>query len=58
MRWTKIFSQLCVFGLILTSAKVLLTLMLGSFAWTWIIAYWGILTAKNLIDFVGGFLKE
>ena len=50
----KMISQLCIFGLMLIASVVAVGLMKRRNMWKWIIAYWLLLTVKNIIDFVGG----
>ena len=47
-------SQFCVLGLIVIAAVAAFGLMKRRNMWKWIIAYWLLLTVKNIIDFVGG----
>ena len=47
-------SQFCILGLIMIAAVVAVGLMKRHNMWKWIIAYWVLLTVKNIIDFVGG----
>lgn len=49
-----LLSQSCILGLMLIAAVVAFGLMKRRNMWKWIIAYWVLLTAKNIIDFVGG----
>ena len=49
-----LLSQLCVFGLMLIASVVAIGLMKRRNMWKWIIAYWVLLTIKNVIDFIGG----
>lgn len=45
-------------ALVLALAAIALTVCAGLAAgvsmWQWIVAYWAVLTAKNITDFVGG----
>lgn len=50
----KMISQVCILGLIVIAAVVAFGLMKRRNMWKWIIAYWLLLTVKNIIDFVGG----
>lgn len=52
-----LLSQLCVFGLMLIASVVAIGLAKRRNMWKWIIAYWMLLTIKNVIDFVGGITK-
>ena len=47
-------SQFCILGLMLIASLVAVGLMKRRNMWKWIIAYWALLTIKNIIDFVGG----
>lgn len=49
-----LLSQSCIFGLMLIASVVAVGLMKRRNMWKWIIAYWVLLTIKNIIDFVGG----
>lgn len=47
------YSQICVFGLMTVAAVVAIGLMRKRNMWKWIIAYWILLTVKNLCDYMG-----
>lgn len=49
--WHKL-SQACVIALILIAAWVAYRIYAVGQAWVWIIAYWIVLTMKNLCDFL------
>ena len=46
-------SQVCVFGLMLIAGRVAVGLMEKRNMWRWIVAYWVVLTVKNMLDFLG-----
>lgn len=48
------FSQLCVFLLMLNAGIVAVGLSMGVNMWKWIILYWIVLTVKNCADFITG----
>ena len=48
----KLLSQALIFALIIIAAVVAVTIAAGKSAWGIIIAYWGVLTAKNIIDLI------
>ena len=50
-------SQFCILGLIVIATVVAFGLMKRRNMWKWIIAYWVLLTIKNVIDFIGGITK-
>lgn len=46
-------SQICVFGLIIIAAVVSIKQIQKVNAWAWIVAYWILLTFKNIYDWIG-----
>lgn len=46
-------SQICVLGLIGIAAVVSVKQLKKTNAWVWIVAYWILLTIKNLCDWIG-----
>lgn len=50
----KRISSYLVLALAVIAAVVATGLMLGLPMWAWIVGYWLVLTAKNLIDYIGG----
>lgn len=48
----KLLSQALIFALILIAAVVAVTIAAGKSAWGIIIAYWVVLTAKNIVDLI------
>lgn len=52
MKKYKLLSQALIFALIIIAAVVALILAAGKSAWGLIIAYWIVLTAKNIIDLI------
>ena len=48
----KLLSQALIFALILIAAVVAVTIAAGKSAWILIIAYWIVLTAKNIVDLI------
>lgn len=49
----RMISQLLVFALMADALIVCMGLARRRVMWRWIVLYWAILTAKNLVDFVG-----
>lgn len=50
-----LLSQIAIFFLVILSATVFFGLTQGRNMWLFIVCYWGVLTVKNLIDFLGKF---
>ena len=50
----KKLSQALVFLLMMDAAWVFFGLIRGENRWSWICAYWAILTAKNAVDWIVG----
>ena len=48
----RLISQLLVFALMADALIVCVGLARRKVTWRWIVLYWAILTAKNLVDFV------
>ncbi len=53
MNLTKKLSAILVLMLAAIAAVVLIGLVFSRSMWAWIIAYWAVLTVKNVVDFVG-----
>ena len=49
----RLISQLLIFALMADALVVCIRLARKKTAWGLIVLYWAILTAKNLVDFVG-----
>ena len=49
----KMISALLVIALAINAAVVATLLIMGCATWPWIIIYWMILTAKNIVDYIG-----
>lgn len=49
----RIISAALVAGLAAISAAVLGGLAAGRNMWPWIVCYWAVLTAKNIVDWIG-----
>lgn len=49
-------------ALVLALAAIALTVCAGLAAgrnmWPWIVGYWAVLTAKNIVDWLGAYRKE
>lgn len=52
MKKYKLLSQALIFALIIIAAVVAITIAAGKSAWGIIIAYWVMLTIKNIIDLI------
>ena len=52
MKKYKLLSQALIFALIIIAAVVAIILAAGKSAWVIIIAYWIVLTAKNIVDLI------
>ena len=52
MKKYKLLSQALIFALIIIAAVVAFILAAGKIAWILIIAYWIILTIKNIVDLI------
>ncbi len=52
MKKYKLLSQALIFALIIIAAVVAIILAAGKSAWGIIIAYWVVLTAKNIVDLI------
>ena len=52
MKKYKLLSQALIFALIVIAAVVAVTLAAGKSAWGLIIAYWIVLTSKNIVDLI------
>jgi len=46
-------SQICVIGLIIVAAVVSVKQIRKHNPWYWVIAYWVLLTIKNMCDWIG-----
>lgn len=53
MKKYKLLSQTLIFALIIIAAVVAITIAAGKSAWGIIIAYWVVLTIKNVVDLLG-----
>lgn len=51
---SKRLSALMVLVLAVIALIVCAGLAAGRVMWAWIVGYWAVLTAKNIVDFVGG----
>ena len=49
----KQISSYLVLALAVIAAVVATGLMLGLPMWAWIVGYWMVLTAKNIVDYIG-----
>ena len=54
----RIISAALVAALAAISAAVLGGLAAGQNMWPWIVGYWAVLTAKNIVDWIGAYRKE
>lgn len=54
----RITSAALVAGLAAISAAVLVGLAAGRNMWPWIVAYWAVLTVKNVVDWIEAYRKE
>ncbi len=54
IRGSRMIGQALILLLLAIALRVLLGLLAGKNMWGWIAAYWAALTAKNMVDFVGG----
>ena len=54
----KRLSALLVLALAAIALTVCAGLAVGRNMWPWIVAYWAVLTAKNIVDSVGGQKNE
>lgn len=54
----RITSAALVAGLAAISAAVLGGLAAGRNMWPWIVAYWAVLTVKNVVDWIEAYCKE
>ena len=52
MKKYKLLSQALIIALIIIAAVVAVTLAAGKSAWGIIIAYWIVLTVKNIVDLI------
>ena len=53
MNLPKKLPAILVLMLAAIAAVVLIGLALSRSMWAWIIAYWAVLTVKNVVDFIG-----
>lgn len=54
----KRLSALLVLALSAVALTVCAGLAAGVSMWPWIVGYWAVLTAKNIVDWIGAYRKE
>ena len=54
----KRLSALLVLALAAIALTVCAGLAAGRNMWPWIVSYWAVLTAKNIVDWLGAYRKE
>ena len=54
----KRLSALLVLALAAIALTVCAGLAAGVSMWTWIVCYWAVLTAKNIVDWIGAMKNE